>query len=218
MKRMMMLFSLFALLLLAACGNNGNTEEGVDQPQEDVEETEGTTGEEDAEEPGTDEKEDADRQDPVNEEQTKEISYNVGSETKTETAALKTSDNQGYSIYVLPGYELTGEEPGKDLLYQKENDSTSMRIEILKDPDWAMLEENIPLELEFVSKDIQNPTDEKLQIPGADIYAVENEAERITMYLIKDEKFPMKLTIFSTVDQDQREAVIEMAKTIRKNG
>ena len=59
------------------------------------------------------------------------ISYTLNGETKKETAQLTKSDNQNFSLYVLPNFELTAEEPYKDLLFLSEDDTNSMRIEIL---------------------------------------------------------------------------------------
>ncbi|PAK74401.1 hypothetical protein, partial [Micrococcus luteus] len=71
--------------------------------------------------------------------------------TMEETAVLEKSDNQNYSMYVLPSYELTAEEPNKDVLYLTDNDQVFMRIELLpEDTDWEMAEENAKSQLTAV--------------------------------------------------------------------
>lgn len=147
----------------------------------------------------------------------KKIKYQVQGETKEETAKLVTSDNQGYSMYLLPQYELTGEEPRKDVLYLKGSEHISMRIELLQEnPDWAIYEENIPTELQDTNSNITNPSEPALQIPNAKVYEASNGQDRVTIYLIKDAKQPMKLTIFTTEKEDYRVPFVEMAKTITK--
>ncbi|MGM9923263.1 MAG: hypothetical protein ACI35R_03295 [Bacillus sp. (in: firmicutes)] len=145
----------------------------------------------------------------------KTLQYQLQGQTKEETAKLMESDNQQYSMYVLPGYELTGEEPRKDVLYLKDSDHISMRIELLSEnPDWATYEANIPTELQDTNQTVTNPTEPELQVPGASIYEASNGQDRVTIYLVKNVEQPMKLTIFTTEKEDYRSAFVEMAKTI----
>lgn len=144
----------------------------------------------------------------------KTLTYKFNSETKTGTAVLKTSDNQPYSIYVLPEFELNAEEPGKDVLLLTENDSIFMRIELLPDNvDWAATEENVKTQLGAVSETI---TDPGLAIENGVAYEATTNNEVVTGVLLKDEKAPVRLTMFTTKDADYRQAFLEMAKTIQK--
>ena len=45
------------------------------------------------------------------------ISYSYNGESEEETAIWTKSDNQAFGLYILPTYELTAEEPNKDILY-----------------------------------------------------------------------------------------------------
>ena len=45
------------------------------------------------------------------------LTYNDGENDKSIEAELTESDEQDYSLYVLPLYKLTSEEPGRDILY-----------------------------------------------------------------------------------------------------
>ncbi|WP_052343651.1 hypothetical protein [Bacillus massiliigorillae] len=147
----------------------------------------------------------------------KMMKYQLQGQTKEESAKLSTSENQGYKMYLLPEYELTGEEPGKDMLYLKNAEHISMRIELLQEnPNWAVYEENIPTELGDTNSTITSPTESALQIPNAKIYEASNGQDRVTIYLIQDAKQPMKLTIFTTENEDYRIPMVEMAKTIVK--
>ncbi|MGD6875538.1 hypothetical protein [Bacillus infantis] len=216
-------------LALAGCGtaedtgnedNGTNTEEtagttegtqetGDNSNGEDIEQTDDQTddqseGEENAE-TGSSEME-----------QEKSLSYQVNGETMEETAVLEKSDNQNYSMYVLPSYELTAEEPNKDVLYLTENDQVFMRIELLpEDTDWEMAEENAKSQLTAVSSEVQSAEasdDEFLQ--DAIIYEAASEEDKAAVYLIKNGGQPLKLSIYTKNDADHTDAFIQMAKTI----
>lgn len=146
------------------------------------------------------------------------LTYSVNGEEKEETAFLKYNDNQNYSMYVLPEYELTGEEPNKDVLFWNEDDSVFMRIELLPaDIDWAMMEENTKAQLTAVGPEVK-----EAEIPEdpffANAWAMEtmSGAEVVTSYLIKNEKQPIKLTLFTKETANHKDAFLEMGKTILK--
>jgi hypothetical protein len=146
------------------------------------------------------------------------ITYTVNGEQKEQTAFLKHNDNQSYSMYVLPEYELSAEEPNKDVLMLTEDDSVFMRIELLpSDAEWALVEENAKAQLAAVGpevKETQTPEDPFFNSAWA--METKNGSDIVTTYLIKDEEQPLKLTLFTKEDADHRSAFVEMAKTIMK--
>ncbi|MGY6210041.1 hypothetical protein ACXEO8_08680 [Cytobacillus firmus] len=146
------------------------------------------------------------------------MTYTVEDETKEDTAFLKHSDNQNYSMYVLPEYELTAEEPNKDVLYLSENDQIFMRIELLpNDADWYMIEENTKAQLEAVSENVQTskaPSDDFYK--NASVMKAEGNGEKVSAYLMKNDNLSLKLTIFNKEDVDHEDAFLQMAKTIMK--
>lgn len=144
------------------------------------------------------------------------LQYQVNGETKEETAYLKESDNQNYSLYVLPEYELTAEEPNKDSLYLSENGEVFMRIEMLPtDMQWESIVENAKVQLAAINEEV-----ETIDVPSEDFFkdsfAIETsmDADIVTAYVIKNEGQPFKLTIFSKNDSDYKDAFLQMAKTI----
>ena len=146
------------------------------------------------------------------------LTYSVNGEEKEDTAFLKYNDNQNYSMYVLPEYELTGEEPNKDVLFWNEDDSVFMRIELLPaDIDWAMMEENTKAQLTAVGPEVK-----EAEIPedpffaGAWAMETKSGAEIVTSYLIKNEQQPIKLTLFTKETANHKDAFLEMGKTILK--
>lgn len=144
------------------------------------------------------------------------IVYQLNSETKEETAFLKNSENQPYSMYVLPEFELTSEEPGKDVLFLGSDAQTFMRIELLPtDIDWKVTEESTKAQLESINEDVQTlkaPSDEFFK--NSIIMESSKDNDIVTAYIIKNEKQPLKLMIFSQKDLDYKDPFLQMGKTI----
>lgn len=210
-------------VILTGCGTSGDDNKGTNgaTSSEDVEQVEqnnnDATNNNEAEENKDDEKgteeniEDASSRNP---EQT--LQYKVNGESKEETALLKESENQNYSLYLLPGFDLTAEEPYKDSLYLTENDQVFMRIELLPtDMGWDSIVENTKVQLAAVNEEV-----ETLDVPSEDFFkdAIAMEASKdgdvVTSYVIKNEEQPIKLTIFSKNDLDYKDAFLQMANTI----
>lgn len=145
----------------------------------------------------------------------KNLQYQINGEAKQETAFLKTSTNQNFSLYVLPEYELNSEEPGKDVLTLKGREDVFMRIELLpEDVNWAATEENTLDLLKAVSDSVNTVTEQGLTVDNGSVQEVTSGDERVTAVLIKDKDTPVRLTIFTAKDADHRKAFIEMGKTI----
>ncbi|PLR81421.1 hypothetical protein CVD25_20350 [Bacillus canaveralius] len=146
------------------------------------------------------------------------LEYEVNGQEKQDTAFLKHNDNQNYSIYVLPGYELTAEEPHKDSLFLTENPEVFMRIELLPDDtDWESVTENTKAQLATVNEHIETmqPSEDTF-LKNATVMESAHDGEIVSAYLIKDEKQPLKLTMFTKENADHRDAFLKMAKTIMK--
>lgn len=218
MKKWSAVFSGMAIatLLLAGCGtanddtvkeNQSTNESQTNTAQTEETNTTETQGNAQTEEAATQEQ----ASEKANE---KTLTYKFNNETKTGTAVLKTSDNQPYSIYLLPEFELSGEEPGKDVVLFSGNDSIFMRIELLPDDvDWAATEENVKAQIGAVSETVSDPG---LAIENGVAYEAMANNEVVTGVLLKNEKAPVRLTLFTTKDADYRHAFLEMAKTIQK--
>lgn len=135
--------SLMAAMMLAACNTaDKDGSDAADSP--DAGETatgDGAAGTADEETDGSSEEDggSADGQEADGSEERgpdRELTYEKDGSQKSGKAALTDSDAQDYSIYVLDGFELTSEEPGKDSLYYTEDDANFMRIEVF-DEDGA---------------------------------------------------------------------------------
>ncbi|WHY58032.1 hypothetical protein [Peribacillus simplex] len=195
----------FAAFLLTGCGTT--TDKNADEPQEDSvkEGNEGNISQEDNYNNRSDNKVRLMEQN---------LRYTINGEAKEKTAFLKKSDNQPFSLYVLQQFRLSAEEPGKDIVFLTEDDSIYMRIELLKaDVNWDEVEKNVQAQLKSISETISDPS---LDVEGGTGFEVESGDDVITSILLKDEKSPVRLTIFTKKDRDYRDAFLEMAKTLMK--
>ncbi|RLQ97095.1 hypothetical protein [Falsibacillus albus] len=147
----------------------------------------------------------------------KTLSYMNDGKNKEEKATLTQSDNQDFSLYVLPEFELTAEEPHKDSLYLKENDQIFMRIEMLpNDADQNTIVENTKSQLGAVNSDVKklDPPADQDWLKDATILQAQNDTDVVTSYLINQDEATVKLTIFNKKDQNYEDALLKMAETI----
>jgi len=209
MKKIYTLLSILLLtVILAACGTS-TTNEGQDSTQEIVSEnTELTTSLEDTE----------------NSESDTEESQSVASPEKVLEGTLIDSDSQNYSITVVKGYELTGEEPNKDLLFNQENDLQSMRIETFSAEEVTIeeIQENLASTLQAsndsasvteIKDDILIPTHDTIKNTTA--HQIDTTEGKVSGYVFEREGLIVKLTVFDTNDSPALETFVQMAETIK---
>jgi hypothetical protein len=202
---------------LSACGND------TEQAKEPTNETEQTDIENKANEkaePAEQEK----KNDPQNNETVEtpdkemSLSYQSNGQTIEEIASLKESDNQDFSIYVLPSFDLRAVEPYNDEVYVKDNDQFFMRINLLpKDgTDRNELIQNTTAELQAVSEKVETletPNDPFFK--NATVMKASNNGEVVTKYIIEMPESIVKLSLFTTEDTDYEDAMLQMAKTLK---
>jgi hypothetical protein len=201
-------------LLLSACGTNDATKEQVnensaaEQNLQDKTNTKNSSSENDT----------SSSDDELIRLMEQNLTYSINGKKIEETAFLTNSDNQGYSMYVFPQFELTSEEPMKDILYLKEHDDVFMRIELLsEETDWTAEESNIKTQLKAVSNHVEEAKEDFLKADQSAAFQASNEEEIMTAVLFKNEKNPLKVTMFTKKGLDYRQAFMEMAKTIERN-
>ncbi|MEI4769726.1 hypothetical protein WAX74_08700 [Psychrobacillus sp. FJAT-51614] len=134
------------------------------------------------------------------------------------------SESQNYSITVVEGFELTGEEPNKDLLFNKENDLQSMRIETFNKEE-VNLEEATNNLMETVKASNEEGTLEEItdenQLPASETiqqakgFQMDTPDGKVTGYTFETEGLIVKLTIFDTADTPALETFRQMAQTIK---
>lgn len=219
MAKFMLMLGIIAAVM-AGCGTAQNNPDNGAEPEKNEEETasERQDGQEQSEKEESSEDGNNGDGNSVIRIMEQNMTYSANGGTKEDTAFLKHSDNQNYSIYVLPAYELTAEEPNKDVLYLSENDQVFMRIELLPDDaDWDMIEENTKAQLAAVSENVQTsnaPSDDFYK--DALVMRAEGSGEKVSAYLVKNDDLSLKLTLFNKEDADHEDAFLQMAKTIMK--
>ncbi|MFJ5622298.1 hypothetical protein ACIQD3_06045 [Peribacillus loiseleuriae] len=146
------------------------------------------------------------------------LKFKVNGKEKEETAFLKKSDNQPFSLYVLPEFELTAEEPNKDVLFLTEQDEVYMRIEHFPtEVNWDEIEANAKTQLNAISETVTQIDASQYSLDHAVVYEAVNGDDIVTSVLFQDEKNQSRITIFTNKDHDYRDAFIKMGKTIMKN-
>ncbi|MBM7647321.1 hypothetical protein JOC78_000242 [Bacillus ectoiniformans] len=146
----------------------------------------------------------------------KQLTYKLDGQTNTETAFLKNSDHQPYSLYVLQNFEFTAEEPQKDVIFSKQEDQYFMRIEVLsvKEPD-SLIEE-VNTALSTVNPNVQElPASEAgAWLSNARIFQSAADDSTVTAYLIPSGNKTIKLTVFDNSKQRYQSAFLTMAETL----
>lgn len=148
----------------------------------------------------------------------KDISYQLHGKSMTETAKIIASDNQDFSLFVLPTYDLTAEEPAKDILYFKEDDSHFMRIELL--PPNTSIDDAVNTvkdQLTAVDNNVMNVKSDEAWLANAHIYQAKNQTDEVTACLIYANDFLLKLTVFTKIENNHLEPFFKMAETIKAN-
>lgn len=227
---LLLFLSLFAIFL-AACNSaeegtesveeHGQTETQKEEKSENGENN--ATGQEEDDEEALETNGDAPASETspgsIEEIKEKKISYTINGETKEGTAVLTESDNLNISLYVLPEYTFTPEEPNKDQIYLTSDGEIFMRIErISGDADWNLIENMTKEELALLNEDVQSekvPNDPFFKSAAA--FSASDGSTVKKAYLIKNEELPLKLTLFLKEGNDHSDPFLKMAATIKKS-
>ena len=228
---------------LAACGTEEAEPTEVEVAEETAEETENAAGEtevadteaeteeadvaeetETAEEPETDEV--AAEEQPAEEAvaavpgETAVLSFTMGSADQEGEAVYTESPEQSYTVALLPGFELTSEEPNKDVLYWSENDAVFMRIETFApgEIDFAFAADTLEQTLQAVNpegevteSDVIDPAD----YANAEALEVQTENGKVTGVVYEKAGSIVRLTVYDTAEANATDAFITMAETIQ---
>ncbi|MGX1981972.1 hypothetical protein EDD69_101242 [Thermolongibacillus altinsuensis] len=141
---------------------------------------------------------------------------NEDEKANNETFLYKSS-SQPFQARVINGYNAEAIEPGKDMIFQDENEA-SMTIEILDDEaDWALVSEQAETYVKESSKDgnVETMTwQEGNKLKGADVYQAQTKDGAVYVFVVKS--VPMRLTIFTTGEQKDLSPFLTMAETIER--
>lgn len=141
------------------------------------------------------------------------------SKGKEFTEEVLPISGETYTLQAIPGFALTQEEPGKDILYYEKDDSVMMRIEATSEKDSfsdlvTNTEETMAaIDQQYKTYDLTPYTSEQnLKNSAAYIANFENE-EVITVVFEKESKL-VRLTIYDNAEYDLSDAMIKMGLTI----
>lgn len=209
-------------LLLSACGTNEDSAQPKSNDQaENVQQDTASKSDQTSGAAKEESKKDADSAEVSAEpsgsqSSTSETAEGGQSRSSSETKLTKSSE-QDYSIQVMDGYKLTGEEPGKDALVLTSDDSQFMRIEMLSSE--ASLDDAAQSVKQTATAVNKNAAEKKnLEENGIFKDSVWYEAasgdHTVNAVLVKGKK-PMKLTIFTKNDAENLDKFMQMAQTIQ---
>lgn len=134
------------------------------------------------------------------------------------------SETQNYVITVIDGFELTAEEPNKDLLFNQENDLQSMRIETFSTDDATIddITKNLVDTLQASNDNgtVEEITDQNLiptndSIEHINAYQIDTPDGKVMGYTFEREGLLVKLTVFDTPETQAVQKFVQMASTIQ---
>ena len=205
-----------SIAVLAACNTSEESTTEAEKETGTVN-TESNEVEEsaDTEEPTT---EDGQQAEQPTEETSSTITFSSNGESKTEE--LTPISGERYTLQAIPGFTLTQEEPGKDMLLYDQDDSVSMRIESMTTSATTFndLVANTEQTMAAISEDYK-PYDISSLIEGQNLssstaYIADFDTEEvITVVFVKADKL-VRLTVFDNAEVDLSEAMIKMGLTI----
>jgi len=228
-----MFFSLSALLLtavLVAGCTSDKTEESDTQKNEP---SNTPTEQQQQQQPATEDKAvDESQETPASNETNKdntdtsakteqEVKYKQKGEDKTENATESKSVDQGYKMQQLPGFTLSPEEPGKDMLVSNENSEVFMRIETVDASQSSYDDAKTSMQdhMNAVGAPVALSSEELAafkDVKSVEGYVVDFDTEKVVGVVFEKDGLITKLTIHDNDELDLTDAMLKMASTISK--
>lgn len=151
--------------------------------------------------------------------QKQEITYEQNGVDKKATATESQSVDQSYKIHQLPGFTLSQEEPGKDIIVSNEDDEVFMRVETVSTTDnsYDNVKSSLVEYMNAVGSTTPLSTEELKVFKDAKTvegYVVEFDTDKVVGVVIETEGLIVKLTIHDNNAQDLTAAMLAMAATI----
>ncbi|WP_342442569.1 hypothetical protein MHB65_04005 [Lysinibacillus sp. FSL K6-0075] len=225
------LVSILALLLAAilVVGCNTSDKTGDSDAQQNEPSNTGadqkpsgddTAGESNEEEEDTPASNDTNTEDTSKQPQ-QDVKYVQNGVDKTEKATESASVNQSYKLQQLPGFTLTQEEPGKDMLVSNDDDEVFMRIETIEASQSSFEEVKTTMQdyMNAVGDTVALTADELAafkDIQNIEGYVVDYDTEKVIGVVLEKDGLITKLTIHDNDEQDLTDAMLNMAATISK--
>ncbi len=240
MKKFSLLtLTLAAMLTFAACSNDTDNdavdkEESTKSKVEEVETTE--KDEVDGEENVTKDTDDAEEVEEVEviededtetstedatDEETKENEEATTEDTtvsQSEQSAPQQAKGQGYTVQLLADYELTEEEPNRDIVYPVDNEENFMRIEVGEAGDYEYFVENT-VEVLKASSNGQQPN-EMIDLPfdlngeASTGYQVQTPSGIVSGFVVQKGNQLVRITMFDDANNSHFNAFGQIAQSI----
>lgn len=140
-----------------------------------------------------------------------------------EETILTSSDELNYSIQHSKQFTLGAEEPGKDMLFYKDNDALSMRIEVFAIDELSFDElqaDTQQLVLAVASEgldetiDLTPYTEARKEVVNSDNYLVQYESDKVTTVIYELEEKLVRLTVYDDYVTDLTDTFLQMGFTI----
>lgn len=150
-----------------------------------------------------------------------EVKYVQKGEDKTEKASESKSAEQGYKMQQLPGFTLTQEEPGKDMLVSNENDEVFMRIETVdaSQANYTDVKTSLQDHMNAVGEPVALTSEELAafkNVTNIEGYVVDFDTEKVVGVVFEKDGLITKLIIHDNDELDLTDAMLNMAATISK--
>ncbi len=150
-----------------------------------------------------------------------EVNYVQKGVDKTEKATESKSTDQDYKLHQLPGFTLSQEEPGKDMLVSNDNAEVFMRIESFDTSQISYEDAKTSMQ------DYMNAVGETSSLSSAELaafkdikniegYVVHFDTEKVIGVVFEKDGLITKLTIHDNDELDLTDAMLKMAATISK--
>ncbi|MEY9978543.1 hypothetical protein [Lysinibacillus sp. RC79] len=150
-----------------------------------------------------------------------EVNYVQKGVDKTEKAKESKSVTQDYKMQQLPGFTLSQEEPGKDMLVSNDNAEVFMRIEAIDASQSSYADAKTSMQ-DYMNAvgDTSSLTSEDLaafkDIKNIEGYVVNFDTEKVIGVVFEKDGLITKLTIHDNNELDLTDAMFKMAATISK--
>jgi hypothetical protein len=151
------------------------------------------------------------------------LTYEMEGMKEEKMGYLRESKNQGYSFYVMEGYQFEEEEPGRDIVMLEANPDIYMRIEVLSDDvNFVEFKGNTKATLEAGFDEVFEITK---GIPKHELFkdvvymiAAHNEETKAESYVIKGNKTRphLRVTCVGVHDVESFSPFWAMAHTIER--
>lgn len=152
------------------------------------------------------------------------ITYTSKGQNMQQEAQTSTSEQSNYSIQHTADFTLVAEEPGRDSLYLKEDDTLSMGIEVLNKAEISFegvktsameTMAAIAPEGKYDELDLTQSIKDQKGLLKSVGYETVLDADKVQIIVLENENQLIKLTIYDSAEADLTDAFLQMGLTIQ---